>query len=203
MTLSRFLSRYIYFPLGGNRKGKARQCLNLLLVFLASGLWHGANWTFVIWGLLHGLAVVFETLFPKARFRFEWLNRFVTLLFVTLTFSIFRSDSLEMAALLWQKLFTAGNSSLLFGICNTLNFAENYIIIEFLRMAAPELLNWLYLSCMILLSVISVVLLRGVRAQQWIQEKGHTAGGILLMASLFTWSFISLSQVSVFLYFNF
>ena len=203
MTLSRFLSRYIYFPLGGNRKGKARQCLNLLLVFLVSGLWHGANWTFVVWGLLHGLAMVFETVFPKARFRFEWLNRLATLIFVTLTFSIFRSDSLEMAALLWQKLFTAGNRGVLFGVCNTLNFAENYVVIKLLEMTAPGFLNWFYLLCMILLSVLSLVLLHGVKAQQWIHKSGHATGGILLMATLFTWSFISLSQVSVFLYFNF
>lgn len=203
MTLSRFLSQYIYIPLGGSRKGKARQCLNLLIVFLISGLWHGANWTFVVWGLLHGLAVVFETVFPKARFRREWLNRLATTLFVTLTFSVFRSDSLEMAVLLWRKLFTVGNRGALFGMCNTLNFAETYAVIKLLGMTAPGWLNWFYLLCMILLSALSIVLLRGVKAEQWIQKRGCTAGGTFLLATLFTWSFISLSQVSVFLYFNF
>ena len=82
--------------LGGSRRGKARQCLNLLAVFLVSGIWHGANWTFVVWGLMHGLAAVFETAFPKLRFRWEWMNRLATAVFVTLSFSVFRSDSLEM-----------------------------------------------------------------------------------------------------------
>lgn len=203
MTLSRFLSQYVYIPLGGNRKGKARQCLNLLIVFLVSGIWHGANWTFIVWGLMHGLAVVFETLFPKARFPRDWMNRLATAVFVTLTFSVFRSDSLEMAAALWQKLFTAGNNGMLFGICNTLNYPENYAVIKLLGEAAPRLVNMAYLCCLCVLSALSVFFLRGCKAEQWIERKGHTIFGMFCLATVFTWSFISLSRVSVFLYFNF
>lgn len=203
MTLSRFLSQYIYIPLGGNRKGKGRQCLNLMVVFLASGLWHGADWTFVLWGLMHGLAVVFETVFPRVRFRREWLNRLATAVFVTLSFSVFRSDSLKAAGSLWQKLFAGGNKGMLFGICNTLVFPENYAVLKALEMKAPELLNWFFLLCMIVLSVLSIALTQGFRAEQWIERKGHTVRGTFCMAVLFLWSFISLSRVSVFLYFNF
>lgn len=203
MTLSRFLSQYIYFPLGGSKKGKARQCLNLLTVFLISGLWHGANWTFVLWGLMHGIAAVFETLFPKARFPREWMNRLATAVFVTLSFSVFRSDSINQAALLWRQLFTAGNKNMIFGIANTLLIPENYILRQFVAMTFPGLMNWFYLLCLLLLSVLSVIVIKGCKAGQWIEKRGHTAGGSLLLATLFTWSFISLSQVSVFLYFNF
>jgi len=203
MTLSRFLSQYIYFPLGGNRKGKARQCLNLLVVFLASGLWHGANWTFVVWGLMHGLAAVFETLFPRLRFKWEWLNRLLTGGFVTLTFSVFRSDSLADALLLWKKLFTAGNRGFFTGMCNTLRFPENYAVIKLLEMGAPRLLNPFYILCFCLLAGIGVAAVRGRKAEQWIEEKGRSGHGIFCLATLFVWSFISLSQVSVFLYFNF
>ena len=55
MTLSRFLRDYLYIPLGGNRKGPARRYLNLMLTMLLGGLWHGAGWTYVVWGGLHGL----------------------------------------------------------------------------------------------------------------------------------------------------
>lgn len=203
MTLSRFLSQYVYIPLGGNRKGKARQCLNLLAVFLVSGLWHGANWTFVVWGLMHGLAAVFETVFPGARFRREWMNRLVTAVFVTLSFSVFRSDSLEMAGQLWQKLFTAGGGGMLAGVCNTLIYPENYVIFKLLEGKAPGLLNGFFLLCMVLISAVGIVLIRGRKAEQWIEEKGHTLRGSFCIATLFVWSFLSLSQVSVFLYFNF
>lgn len=203
MTLSRFLSQYIYFPLGGNRRGKARQCLNLLIVFLISGLWHGANWTFILWGLMHGLAVVFETLFPKVRFPREWMNRLATSVFVTLSFSVFRSDSLKQAGLLWQKLFTAGNKGMFVAICNVLWYPENYAAIKFLQLSAPGALNLFFVLCMLFLSVLCIVLLRGSKAQQWVAKRGDTPFGIFILATLFTWSFLSLSQVSVFLYFNF
>lgn len=203
MTLTRFLTQYLYIPLGGSKKGKAKQCRNLLLVFLVSGIWHGANWTFFLWGLLNGLAVVFETLFPKVRFPKQWMNRLATSLFIILSFSVFRSDSLGEAALLWKKLFAGGYNGMFFGICNMLRFPENYVILKFLEMAAPGLLNPFYAVCMILLSVISVRLLQGEKAGQWIARQGSTPRGILLLATLFTWSFLSLSQVSVFLYFHF
>ena len=60
ITLGKALSTYIYIPLGGNRKGLTRTCINLFLTFLVSGLWHGAAWTFVLWGVLHGMFVVIE-----------------------------------------------------------------------------------------------------------------------------------------------
>ena len=58
ISLTRFLTEYIYFPLGGNRKGTVRTYINVMCVFAVSGIWHGASWTFVIWGLLHGAASV-------------------------------------------------------------------------------------------------------------------------------------------------
>lgn len=56
MSLTRFLRQYVYIPLGGNRKGKVRTYINIMIVFLVSGIWHGANWTFIIWGIIHGAA---------------------------------------------------------------------------------------------------------------------------------------------------
>lgn len=203
ITLSRFLSQYVYYPLGGNRKGKCRQALNLLVVFLVSGIWHGANWTFIVWGLMHGLAAAFEVLFPKARFKWDWANRFVTAVFVTLSFSIFRSDSLGQAALLWKKLFAGGNTGMFLGICNVLQYPENYAVLKALDLAAPGLLNYVYVGCFLLLSLLGIFLIRGLKAEQWIEKYGHSFGGAVCMAVLFVWSFVSLSQVSVFLYFNF
>lgn len=66
MSLTRFLRTYIYIPLGGNRKGMARTCLNVMIVYLVSGIWHGANWTFVLWGLLHGALCCLNRFFAKS-----------------------------------------------------------------------------------------------------------------------------------------
>lgn len=65
MTLNRFLTQYLYFPLGGSRKGECRTYINTLTTFLVSGVWHGAGWTFIIWGFLHGIGVVINRMWKK------------------------------------------------------------------------------------------------------------------------------------------
>lgn len=203
ITLSRFLTTYIYIPLGGNRKGSAIKCRNLMIVFIVSGLWHGANWTFVVWGLLHGLAMVWETLFPKLRFRSVHLNRLFTGTFVTLTFSIFRSANLSDAWLLIRKLFTGGFHGFFVGICNTLQPPETYIIRKALGIYFPHLLNPFYILCVIILLAVSVFLIKGPKAEVFIDKWGTRKRGLFILATIFVWGFISLSQVSTFLYFNF
>ena len=203
MTLSRFLTTYIYIPLGGNRKGLTIKCRNLLIVFLISGFWHGANWTFVVWGLLHGLAMVFESLFPKVRFKYNWLNRIITGIFVTFTFSIFRCNTLTDAWLLMQKLFAGGFKGFFVAMCNTLQITETYAIRKALEMKLPQLQNPFYVTCALLILTVSIVLIAGPKAEDFLKKHGTKKRTLLLLAILFTWSFVSLSQVSTFLYFNF
>ena len=100
-TLTRFFRKYIYIPLGGSRKGNMRTYINMLAVFLVSGLWHGANWTFVLWGFCHGL---FSVITRSCKRIFDKLPsvfcRLLTFLFINVTWVIFRAGSLEEAALL-------------------------------------------------------------------------------------------------------
>lgn len=203
MTLSRFLMTYIYFPLGGNRKGKTRQCLNLAVVFLVSGIWHGASWNFILWGCLHGLAAVWETAFPGLRFRWKVLNQIVTGIFLALAWVPFRCESLADTFLFWKKLFAGEFTGMFLGVCNQLQFAETYAVRKLLEIAAPQYMNLFYVLNYILLFGVCVKLAQGRKAEEWIAEKGRLKRGIFCMATLFTWSFISLSQVSTFLYFNF
>lgn len=201
-TLSRFLMTYIYIPLGGNRRGKLRQCINLMVVFLVSGLWHGANWTFIIWGALHGIAVVFETLVPVKKLP-EWLRRILTVIYVTFTFSIFRCDSLSDMVLLVKKLFAGGVNGLFLGMCNALSLKESYAIVKALSMLGSRGLNAFYVVQLVALIAICIILIRGKQAEEWIDTKGQKLTGIFVVATLFVWAVISLSQVSTFLYFNF
>ena len=109
VSLSSWFKEYLYIPLGGNRKGKLRTALNKLLVFLCTGLWHGANWTFVVWGLGHGLLSSLEGALPTERLRKSRLGRLLsralTLLAVTLLFVIFRAESLSAAWAMLRALF--------------------------------------------------------------------------------------------------
>lgn len=107
MSLSRWFRDYVYIPLGGNRHGLSRTLLNLFLVFFLCGLWHGANWTFVVWGMLHGSFLVLERLWlGKVLARQTRLIQHVyTLLVVTLAWVIFRADDFTQAANVIQAMF--------------------------------------------------------------------------------------------------
>ena len=101
MSLSSWLKEYLYIPLGGNRRGLVRTCINLLFVFLICGLWHGAGWTFVIWGGMHGVVLIVERLFSQLnKNRFKVWSIFSTLYsFITVTFlwTFFRSETIDQA----------------------------------------------------------------------------------------------------------
>lgn len=98
MTLSRWLRDYVYIPLGGNRHGKFRTYINLSLTFLLGGLWHGANWTFVIWGALHGVASVIHKYWRDRGFVMPaFLGCFVTFMFVNVAWVFFAADQFSDA----------------------------------------------------------------------------------------------------------
>lgn len=117
MTLSRFLRDYIYFPLGGNRKGPTRRYMNLMIVMALGGLWHGAGWTFVLWGVLHGAYLTINHFWwfitgggdehQGRRFdrTYRWLGRSVTLLAIALSWTLFRAGSMETAHSMYKGLF--------------------------------------------------------------------------------------------------
>ncbi|GHU59651.1 alginate O-acetyltransferase [Spirochaetia bacterium] len=108
ISLSTWLKDYLYIPLGGNRKGAARQKLNLLITFLISGLWHGAAWHFVFWGLLHGLFQIIERSIPErinaALNKVPALRVCITFLLVCFAWIFFRAGSLPDAFLIVRKL---------------------------------------------------------------------------------------------------
>lgn len=98
MTLSRFLRDYLYFPLGGSRKGSFRTYINLLIVFFLCGLWHGASWMFIIWGMLHGFASVINRLWKNTNIELpHWLSWVITFTFVNFAWIFFRAANLSIA----------------------------------------------------------------------------------------------------------
>ena len=121
-TLTDFLTKYVYIPLGGSRKGKVRTLINTFLMFFLSGLWHGANWTFIVWGLWHGFFIVAEDAVKKL-FRIEKhgkggrnpvmavLKHLYTLLVVLIGFVIFRADNMEQAASMIRAMFSGISAS--------------------------------------------------------------------------------------------
>ena len=106
ISLSTFFRDYVYIPLGGNRKGKIRTVVNRIIVFFLTGLWHGANWTFVIWGMFHGFFLLLEEFIPLIKKLPKFLRHIYTLLTVTVGFVIFRADTIREAWLFICQMFS-------------------------------------------------------------------------------------------------
>jgi D-alanyl-lipoteichoic acid acyltransferase DltB (MBOAT superfamily) len=109
MTLSRWLRDYLYIPLGGNRKGRLLTYRNLMLTMLLGGLWHGAAWTFVVWGGIHGLGLSIEraTGWRPTSVAAKWFGRILTFHVVCFGWIFFRADSFGRAGDVIARLFTA------------------------------------------------------------------------------------------------
>lgn len=96
ISLGTFFREYVYIPLGGNKRGKWKTVRNLFIVWVLTGLWHGANWTFILWGIIHFLAIVLEKLFIRKQ-KNAFIGHLYVLGVVITGWVFFRSDSIEMA----------------------------------------------------------------------------------------------------------
>ena len=107
ITLSRFLKDYIYIPLGGNRKGEIRTYVNLFITFLLGGIWHGAGWTFVFWGMLHGVALALHRFWKKLGLKLPSLiGWFITFNFINIAWIFFRANNFESAIKVLKGMFS-------------------------------------------------------------------------------------------------
>ena len=211
MTLTRFFTKYVYIPLGGSRRGLPRTLLNVMIVFLISGLWHGANWTFILWGALHGLLNVLEKAFRMKDWKIPvFLRRGFTFIFVTLAWSIFRAPSLSDSIALFGRLFSGG-----FSLYQPIRDKFMDVIeISFLYRAGlgglMEAKPWLMLTLFIVILVVACFTMKNTQEKMALftfsSEKGSQkkmTGKCIVTAGLLFWSILSLAEISEFLYFTF
>lgn len=203
MTLTRFFTQYVYIPLGGSRMGLYKTCRNVLIVFLISGFWHGANWTFILWGLLHGICRITERLLNIP----EWkLPKFIkvgaTFVLVTLGWSLFRAETLSDAFLLWNRLVCGGFGPLYAPIAEKFN---DLIEMKFLYRAGFSRLigslPFLFPSLLAGISYLACLFMRNT--QEKTASLRLTNRKLVTVVVLMLWSILSLSEISEFLYFNF
>lgn len=188
MTLGRFLTNYLYIPLGGNRKGETRTLVNLLIVFMVSGIWHGAGWNFIIWGGLHGIAILVHRVWKNKGFSMpNFLGWGITLFAVNIFWVFFRAKTFQDAMKIINAMF---------------DFSSLHELIRLIyREAAGAYLGNKISLGILLLAILIAVLGKNSKEKEIKMEIGvitTTEKCIYIFFSL-----ILLHRVSNFLYFNF
>lgn len=192
ITLGRALQSYIYFPLGGSREGKLKTYRNLLITFLVSGLWHGAAWTFVLWGLLHGLFNALERVFSKPLSHVpHTLRVLLTFFIVNALWVLFRAESFQNAAMVYRGMVVFSSFSLL--QVGTLAI-DGFV-------GVPLVLNTGYVLTVLL--VLALVCFRAKNSCHMLEDFTCRRSLLWLTAVLFCIALVHLSRESVFIYFNF
>jgi len=197
ITLSNFLTTYLYIPLGGNRKGSARTYINIFIIFLVSGVWHGAGWTFIVWGVMHGLASVICRWWKRAGYHMHKVLAWTTtFLFVHLAWVFFRAVSFGEAITVLKAMF--GFSGVYLPVATRELFpgisAERFITLPFADSIS-----------MLLISVVIGLLLVwfAKNSMEILEQKKRNITMAIFVGLLLFYSVTQLQNVSEFLYFNF
>jgi len=166
ISLSSWLRDYLYVPLGGNRRGMTRMGINLMITMLLGGLWHGAGWLFVIWGALHGLALLFEKIsfkaLKKAKLRIpKFIGFLFTFHFIVITWIVFRSPDVDTLQLFFIRLFSAFS---IYDMSKLFNSYSGVVLIMFvgymmhwLPSELERLVKWKLVKANVVIKIIAVV----------------------------------------------
>lgn len=212
ITLTRFFTQYVYIPLGGSRKGKIRTYLNTMIIFLLSGLWHGADWTFIMWGALHGALMTIEKMGKDLSCKIyktykisgkilgciRWAVTFFT---INVLWVFFRAGNMNFASLIFKGIAKGGwNIGEAFTEC----FYELLEIRILGRLGMSGIIeacgDW-FIWGIYAIMVLTIVLGKNTQEKMLLQKYNGIRG--IITAGLLVWCVISLSNMSVFLYFNF
>lgn len=230
ITLNRFFTKNIYIPLGGNRKGNARMYFNLFIVFLLSGIWHGAGWNFILWGCMHGVlyvitravaknkkdakivsirsisnssgAVVVDVAKKDARaIAVNAIKILLTFAFVNLAWVFFRAPDVKTAVELLKVAFTGSWHVPGENFAAFFNLGEFWYVLKILHFA-----NFTFSKYILMIAetifVLGIVFF-APNVHELAAKQKFTAFRAILTGIILVWCIVSLSGVSTFLYFNF
>ena len=206
ITLGNFFTNYVYIPLGGSRKGKARTLLNVIILFSLSGLWHGADWTYVLWGLMQAVAICIETIFHiktgKNAIVRAVQNAF-TFIYFSLSLVFFRSDNVRDALLYFKRMFSLDSYHYIYTVCKSVSFNEGYVLQKYIQMRNAGYEAYYLFAIFMITLVIAIILSLGKSLKDRMSTRKIGTRYALFISILFIWCVLSLGSVSTFLYFNF
>ena len=225
MTLSRFLRDYLYIALGGNRKGRSRRYVNLMATMVLGGLWHGAGWTFLIWGGLHGLYLVCNhfwrhlrsTLLGHDLKQSTWIGRgaawFVTFIAVVVAWVFFRAASLSAAIEMLKAMFGFNGIGLAPVYETFFRHLKGGDVAGMKRDLIAAYFNDLMPTNLVLILILAVIAFAFPSTQEYLRYRRQPPAGwiawrpngrhALLASVFFMMSVASMNKVSEFLYFQF
>ncbi len=229
ITLTKFFTKYLYIPLGGNRKGAVRTYINLLIIFLVSGFWHGTGFTFIIWGAMHGVLYVITRMLQKGKkVEAKSLSTgnagnsngknesgkadirgsavrvskvILTFFYVTAAWVFFRAESVGQALTLFGRMFVGGAKPIATGLSSCFMLDEFWYVIKVTPLMK---LSFAWDICLWMFVVFAVIVIFfSKNAIRRVKECRIGVWSTLLTVFLFVWSIISFGGVSTFLYMNF
>ncbi len=203
ITLSRFFTHCVYIPLGGNRKGMAATCRNIMVVFLLSGIWHGAGLGFLIWGALHGGAMVLERLCRGRLHLPKVLGWLLTFLFVNAAWVFFRAENVSQALSLLRDMCGGGWALPSPEFADALLLPEFEALATFANLAGVGTQGIFYYWLPLLCLPAGMALLALPNPLRQAQNFRPRAWKALAITITLVWSVISLSGVATFIYANF
>ncbi len=201
ISLTNFLTKYIYYPLGGSKKGHIRTYINIFIVFLISGIWHGANWTFVIWGIIHATLQVTERAFEKFYQRIfvgvKWIYTFIS---VSLLWLLFRCESLTQWKNILKIIFSFGDLKISTGLLDCFKLPESRAILGAIHLSGISA-GIRGFEMIVIVALSSFICL--VPENNYKNMKKHDVLSLVLSIVAFIWAFVCLGSESTFIYNNF
>ncbi len=198
ISLTQFFTKYIYIPLGGSRKGKLFTYLNVMIVFSISGLWHGSQWTFIIWGVLHGLLCILDRILDEKKIEiFQPFRLLITFGIVNVLWLLFNSDSVGQWLNMLLKILRIDDNAFSPGLLDVFEIPESHFLIDLFHLRS--FYYTVYGFCMIIFLVTSMIICFVPQNGYRTKEK-LTPLNMITTAILFVWGVLSLGGVSTFVY---
>ncbi len=203
MTLTRFLTKYVYIPLGGSRKGELRRCVNILIVFLISGIWHGADWKYVLWGWINGVCVVLSHVLKRCKIKInKVIGCIVTFAIFVFSFIYFRADSIADGNRMIERVLAGGgpaDSSFL-----TEEFNQLLEITLLRRVGLNGLIDTFpMLVYVVFLVIVLIVTFTAKNVREKTESMVFGKSELIWTSALLIMCLVSLSDITTFLYFIF